>query len=257
MTSVGSTGAAGAGLLGRLFALVDKDKNQSVSGAELKSVLDSIGQDDTSSAIVGKFDTDGNGVLSASEWPDKLVSDANLGQLLTLQDLKNSKLLSPAERQQQAETLRQDYFSRVDADGNGVLSRDEVEADRVLNLAQALDGGAPPNSAVVFRPGADRDALTIEDIQIAQRLDPTMLKVDEPGAALKAEIAAMQARLAENPTVADAAGETGKDNSQLTEEGQREKVKTASLSQALITRLIAQFSAQGVAAASATTDFSA
>ena len=258
MTSVGSTGAAGAGLLNRLFALVDKDKNQSVSGSELSAMLDSIGKGDLSGDILKARDSDGDGALSATEWPDKLVSDENLGQLLSLQDLRDSKLLSPAERRQQQDALKQAYFSRVDADGNGVLSGEEVEADRVLNLANALDGGAPPNSAVMFRPGADRDALTLDDITIGQRIDASMLKVVEPSAALKAEIAAMMARVAESPNAAGAETEAPPADSQpLTAEAQAEKVNNATFSQALITRLIAQFAAPGSAETAASTDFSA
>ncbi|HLV83988.1 MAG TPA: EF-hand domain-containing protein [Devosia sp.] len=258
MTSVGSGGAVGAGLLNRLFQLVDKDKSSTVSGDELSAVLDSIGQGQKSSAILATHDSDGDGALSATEWHDKLVSDENLGQLLSLQDLRDMKLLSPAERQQQADTLKQEYFSRVDADDNGVLSGDEVEADRVLNLARVLDGGALPNSLVMFRPGADRNALTLDDITVGQRIDPTMLKVTEPSAELKARIATMRARMAQMQDGSDTATETAAaDNQPLTVEGQTEKVKTASLSHALITRLIAQFSTQGTAGTAASTDFSA
>jgi hypothetical protein len=258
MTSVGSGGAVGAGLLNRLFELVDKDKSSAISGDELSVVLASIGQEAKSTAIMATHDSDGDGALSATEWPDKLVSDENLGHLLSLQDLRDIKLLSPAERQQRVDTLKQAYFSRVDADGNGVLSGDEVEADRVLNLARVLDGGALPNNVVMFRAGADRNALILDDITVGQRIDPTILKVTEPTAELKAELAAMRARMAGTQGGADAATDTAAEDSQpLTVEGQTEKVKTARLSQALITRLIAQFSTQGMAGTATSTDFSA
>src|SRR5690554_6986020 len=94
VTSVGSGGAVGAGLLNRLFQLVDKDKSSTVSGDELSAVLDSIGQGQKSSAILATHDSDGDGALSATEWPDKLVSAENLGQLLSLQEDRKSTRLN-------------------------------------------------------------------------------------------------------------------------------------------------------------------
>jgi len=68
----------------------------------------------------------------------------------------------------------------------------------------------------------------------------------------------MRARMAQMQDGSDTATETAAaDNQPLTVEGQTEKVKTASLSHALITRLIAQFSTQGTAGTAASTDFSA
>ena len=252
MTSLGVSGAAGAGLLSRLFQLVDKDKDNAVSGAELSALLDTVGQGSKSTAILAASDKDGDGALSANEWPNRLVSDQNQGQLLSLQDVRDLRHLSAEERQQKADTLKQAFFSRVDSDGNGVLSGDEVEADRVLNLAHALDGGAPANSAVMFRAGADQNALTMDDIAIGQRIDMSGLQPVELTDAQQVEFAAMRDRMA---AIAKAVGdrtEPAPATSQpQTAEAQAEKVSTANLSQALISRLIAQFTTQSAAGTAA------
>jgi len=252
MTNVGPSSNAAAGLLNRLFALVDKDKDSAVSGAELSALLDSVGQGAKSGAILAANDSDGDGALSTTEWPNRLVSDDNIGQLLSLQDLRDLRNLSAEQRKEKSDTLKQAYFTRVDTDGNGVLSGDEVEADRVLNLANTLDSGAPPNTAVMIRAGADRNALTMDDIAIAQRIDMSGPKAVELTDAQKTEFAAMRDRMAAIAKNADADADTTPDAGEpQTAEAQAEKVSTANLSHSLIMRLLAQFtshSAMGAAA---------
>jgi len=122
----------------------------------------------------------------------------------------------------------------------------------VLNLANTLDSGAPPNTAVMIRAGADRNALTMDDIAIAQRIDMSGPKAVELTDAQKTEFAAMRDRMAAIAKNADADADTTPDAGEpQTAEAQAEKVSTANLSHSLIMRLLAQFtshSAMGAAA---------
>lgn len=257
MTQVGSGNAAGAGLLNRLFQRTDTNKNSAVSSAELSELLKTAGKDDTSASLMATYDADGDGALTSSEWPDKLVSDQNLGQLLSLQDLHALQAMNSEERNQQTQSLKQAYFSRVDADGNGVLSKDEVEAGRVLNMARTLDEGQPPNTVVMVRPGADQNALTMQDIMIGQRIDTSALKASPLSPAQKAELAAALAAMPTDGEPAKVAPEASADATQDTPQSMAEKVSTASFSQALITRLLAQFATLATMPAASATDISA
>ena len=240
MTEISSVGGT---LLNRLFALADKDRDAKVSGAEMSELLDQVGQKGKLEQVMAAQDADKDGALSLEEWPGKPLSSDVIGQLLTVQD---NKAMSPAARAELAQQAKDAYFARVDVDGNGVLNREEIEADKVMNQANYLDNGALPNIAVMFREGADRNAITKDDILVAQRLDTSgmtampikqiaeedmtdaereMIQIAKEGAARSPD-AGMPAEPVSEPE---------------TPEAMRARVSSAEFSAALLSRLLAQF----------------
>ena len=239
MTEIGSVGGA---LMSRLFALADKDRDNSVSGAEMSALLESVGQKSRAETIMAAQDGNGDGALGADEWPTKLLSDETIGQLLSAQDYKALSAEGRAALTQQAKDA---YFARADVDGNGVLSRDEIAADRAMNEANYLDSGALPNVAMMFRAGADQNAITKDDILVGQRLDMSgiePMKPEDMDASLKEAFARAQRIVTTYPEDNKPADEAASAAPVAeTPEDMRQRVSSAEFTTALLSRLMAQF----------------
>ncbi|WP_171015825.1 hypothetical protein [Devosia sp. FKR38] len=240
MTEISGVGGT---LLNRLFALADKDRDSKVSGAEMSELLDKVGQKGKIDQVMAAQDADKDGALSLEEWPGKLLSSEAIGQLLTAQDYK---AMSPASRAELAQQAKDAYFARVDVDGNGVLNREEIEADKVMNQANYLDNNALPNVAVMFRAGADRNAITKDDIMVGQRLDLSAMTAspikqiaeEDMSDAEKEMLRIVREGAARSP---DAGAPPAPVPVPETPEAARERVSSSEFTSALLSRLLAQF----------------
>lgn len=239
MTEIGSVGGT---LLNRLFALADKDRDAKVSGAEMSALLEQVGQKGRGDQVMAAQDADKDGALSLEEWPGQLLSNETMGQLLSVQDYK---ALSPASRAELAQQAKDAYFARVDVDGNGVLNRDEIEADKVLNQANYLDTDQLAGTAVMFRPGADRNAITRDDIVVGQRLDLSgiqPIKPEDLDPGLKEAFANAQRMMTIYPDAAPPSDQPPAPAPVAeTPEVMRQRVSSAEFTSALVSRLLAQF----------------
>lgn len=240
MTEIGSVGGA---LLNRLFAFADKDRDSKVSGAEMSELLDKVGQKGKIDQVMAAQDADKDGALSLEEWPGKLLSNETIGQLLTAQDYK---AMSPASRAELAQQAKDAYFARVDVDRNGVLSGQEIDADRAVSEANYLDNGALPNVVMMFRAGADRNAITKNDLVVGQRLDLSAMKAEpiKPVAEKdmsedeKEMLRIAQEGAARSP---DAGAPPAPAPVPETPEAARARVSSTEFTSALLSRLLAQF----------------
>jgi len=237
MTTIGGVGG---GLLSRLFELVDGNRDDKVTRVEMSDLLDTIDQQGSSDEIMAAHDADQDGALSRDEWPTQLLSADSMTALLDAQEWASEDTESLAEQMQRA---KEAFFARVDVDGNGELSREEVDADRVLNQARYLDTGAVPDALAFFRPGTDLNAVKQEDVSMGFQLDLSSLPLIKSDDAVGLQLERIRFAQAGRNDVGGGADDAPEVPVRpVTEEELGQKVGAAEFTNALLSRLMAQFS---------------
>jgi len=221
------------GLMERLFQRADIDRNQSVTTEELASFLPEGGSG-TAGAIIGHRDQDGDGQLSMAEFSTGFLAPETMGSLLTIQEYKDA---SRAERQADDRKAVDELFARADLDDDGLLSMEELAADRALKMAQALDDGAeaPQHMFVVRAANGIEGKFDKQDIMVGRRgvdvLDAVPLE-DHP------DLAQMLQRLKADPNVSEPDTTAEPEPDVPIADMLSETVRSAELTEVLIARLI-------------------
>ncbi len=235
--TIGSVGGGfRAGLLERLFARADSDQNQSVGVDELAGVLSGDDAATRARSIVSAHDADGNDQLTLAE----LTTAGNLAPE-TLSGLLSAQEYAAADRAGRAADDRKavdEFFASADIDGNGQLSKDEFDAERALRMAQSLDSGEPaPQHMFAVLPGSIDDKLiTPDELMVSRRLIDMAkpISLDDPN--LDPELAERLKALV--PPQGEP--ETSQPPQPALSTVMGNGVRSAELTQALITRLIRQ-----------------
>lgn len=126
--------------------------------------LDEMGQAGATSSDTAKvfstLDADGDGRLARAEMtPSDAFAAETLSALIAAQ--VGPDAVSDEE-------YLADWFARTDTDDDGLVSRDERQAEADLRRAAAYDTGYMSTRALMVAPGADQDApLSIDQFQVA------------------------------------------------------------------------------------------
>ncbi|MHA6299157.1 EF-hand domain-containing protein [Devosia sp. CAU 1758] len=178
-SAIGS-GPFGPDLLARLFQRADADRNNVVSAEEIAGLLPGSADPDVARGVVSRHDQDNDDQLSLAEFSVVTMAPATMASLLSVQEYKAA---SRDERMADDRAAVDALFERADLDGDGLLSREEFDAERALQFAQALDEGDIPQHGFAALPGAAEDGyFSRDEVMIGRRmidvLDP--IDLDDP-----------------------------------------------------------------------------
>lgn len=235
MTTAGIGAGFRSGLLERLFAKADLDQSKSVSAEELAGLISGDDAPARASAMIADHDTDGDNHLSLAELTGSKLAPETLSSLLSEQEYAAA---DRAGRVTDDRKAADEFFASADIDGDGALSRDEYDAERTLRMAASLDAEetAPQHMFAVMRSAIDDGKITRDEIMVGRRLIDVAkpLSLDDPD--LDPEVVEMLKNLPPMPK------ETGTPETAQPEPATvlGNAVRTAELTQALITRLIRQ-----------------
>ncbi|QYO78531.1 hypothetical protein [Devosia salina] len=155
-------------LVERLFQRADLDRNQALSVEEMAAFVPREVAGDAQSIVSG-HDEDGDGQLSAAKFAGGILAAQTLQELMSVQEYRDA-----GRSERQADDLKavNALFARADVDGDGLLSEEELAADRAIQFAQALDEGAdvPQHMFAVRRDGAGDGQYGRDDIMVGRRL---------------------------------------------------------------------------------------
>jgi Ca2+-binding EF-hand superfamily protein len=173
----------------KLFDRLNTDGDDAVSLTEMTSAGASA--DDTAK-VFKAMDADGDGRVMRAEMTP---SDAFGVQVM-------NALISAQSESMTDEAFVADLIARADTDGDGALSRDELEAHKDLQRAAALDAGYLANRAVIA-DDADGDGLIrADEIRVGRALKLSLENVkfaeDMPAEQL-AEFNAVRERMGQPP----------------------------------------------------------
>ncbi len=155
MTSISSVSSAWSGMgmqrsqraapsPERLMSKIDTDQSGSIDNTELQGLLDKVAQKTgtqlSASDVLTQFDADGNGQLSSDELGKTMQSILPPPSTMDFAQRRASSSNASADGTGQA---GDDLFSKVDSDGNGSVSKDELQA-----LLEKMSGGTASQTGV-------------------------------------------------------------------------------------------------------------
>ncbi|MGB3339088.1 MAG: EF-hand domain-containing protein [Devosia sp.] len=151
-----------------------------IGAEELAGMLSGEDAPARASAILSKHDLDGDDKLTLAELTHGNLAPETLASLLSRQEYATA---DRAGRLADDRNAVDDFFARADIDGDGQLSKDEFDAERLLRMAQSLDAGEyAPQHMFGILPGAmEDDVIARGEIPIGRRLVDvaTPVKLDE------------------------------------------------------------------------------
>lgn len=177
----GIGGGLRAGLLERLFQHADRNRNQSVGVDEIAALLSGDTADAVARTVVADQDQNGDGELTLAEFAHGRLASETMTGLLSAQEYAEA---NRSERRADDQRAVEALFARADLDGDGFLSQEEFDAERVLQFARSLDTGeaAPQHMLMAFRRDAGDGKFSKDEILVGRRL-VDMLKpvsLDDP-----------------------------------------------------------------------------
>ena len=183
MTSIDTSALSAQAVWTRFIAQADTNGDGDLDRDELAAIDPKADFED----IIKAHDADGDGILSTDELPKGAFSPMLFEQLLNAQEYRDA---TPEARAADNAKAVAQLFARADIDGDGVLSRDEWDAERALNMSRYADGGeAADVSFLVSRQvweglssaGEDGEqvaGLRPEDIMVGRRMALTPIAGD-------------------------------------------------------------------------------
>ena len=235
MTTQSIGGGLQAGLLQRLFAKADQDQNQSVSAAELASLMSGKDTATRAAAIVVNRDLDSDGQLTMAELSTGKLAPETLSGLLSRQEYVAA---DRGGRLADDRNAVDDFFTQADSDGDGKLSKDELDAERTLRMARSLDDGeaAPQHMFGAMRGAADDGVITKDELLVGRRLIDIAKAVSADDPHLDPELAKRLPTLQRLKEDAETPQGPPEDTTTVLSNA----VRSAELTQTLISRLLRQ-----------------
>lgn len=184
MTSIDTSALSAQAVWTRFIAQADTNSDGDLDRDELAAIDPKADFED----IMKARDADGDGVLSTDELPKGAFSPMLFEQLLNAQEYRDA---TPEARAADNAKAIDQLFAQADVDGDGMLSKDEWDAERALNMSRYADGGeAADVSFLVSRQvwdslssaGEDGEqvaGLRPEDIMVGRRMALTPIPGDE------------------------------------------------------------------------------
>lgn len=176
MTSISGSPGIAQQVWQRFVKAADQDGDQKLSGQELKAFsVDGI-DDGTVERLLQTFDADGDGAIAAQEILANPYQPQETPAPLDIADIAS---LSREERDAMSREDVASLFERADVDGDGLLSKEEWQAERAMAQSRYLDSANEPAGVVyAIHKNGDWDYLSPEDVSAGRRL--TGLKLVAP-----------------------------------------------------------------------------
>ena len=161
MTTIDTSALSARATWTRFIAAADTDKDGDLSGAELEALVPK----DKAERVIARNDKNDDGKLSADETPKGAFNAQLMGVLLGAQAYRDA---SPEQRATDDLKAIDAFMARADVDGDGFVSKDELDADRAINMATFLDTGELPDTIVMARGGSDGALRSPEDFMVGR-----------------------------------------------------------------------------------------
>ncbi len=167
MTTIDTSALSARATWTRFIAAADTDKDGELNGAELEALVPK----DKVERIISLNDKNDDGKLSADETPKGAFNAQLMAVLLGAQAYRDA---SPEQRATDDMKAIHAFFARADVDGDGYVSKDELDADRAISMAAFLDTGELPDTVVMARGAPDGTLRSPEDFMVgrAVKLEP-------------------------------------------------------------------------------------
>ncbi len=167
MTSIDTSALSARSVWNRFIAAADVDKDGDLSSEELQALVPK----DKVERVIARNDENGDGKLSADETPKGAFNGQLMAVLLGAQAYRDA---SPEQRATDDMKAIDAFMARADVDGDGLVSKDELDADRAINMAAFLDTGELPETIVMALGGSDDTPRSPEDFIVgrAAKLEP-------------------------------------------------------------------------------------
>jgi hypothetical protein len=222
----------------RLVQKGDSNADSRLDKAELDALQAGAKTKTDMAALITSFDRDGDAALTAEEMPAAALTSMSLGTML---DYQTYAAADQATRDAREKEIVDALFARADVNGDDVLSKDEVAAERAMRQARSLAGLSEEDDPVfLMRYGANQDALTRSDVLVGCRVPASMIKRIPP------EQIPIEIRQEIEKHVAEYR-KTHPEEKPLTPEERRaqtvQRVLSTPLDSTYLTRLLAQLSA--------------
>jgi len=171
VSSISSSGSSSLSLLQqwqqKIFSSIDSNSDGSVTKSELETAVTKAGgTTEEADALYSKLDPDNIGSVSESQFsanmPVPRLGDQMVSQLISYQsvDSGGSSGTNPASQ------LASDLFSSIDTDGDGVISKSELET-------AVTNAGGSTDEADAFYAKLDPDNTgSVSESAFAQALQP-------------------------------------------------------------------------------------
>jgi len=186
----------------RFIDSADSDADSTLSAEELRSFNIGAETDRTFGQLIAGLDANGDGAIGADEVTARPYQAQTTRAPIDIQEWVQTSV------EQREAVNREDVaklFERADVDGDGLLSREEWEAEKAMVKTRFLEGESEADSVAyaIFHKVGDWDYLAPEDFRAMRRLtglepmDPETMPED-----LKermAEIRVTMERLKESP----------------------------------------------------------
>lgn len=238
-----SSTATSTGITSQIWQRVirqgDTNGDKSLSKDEFEALRAGFKNNADLDQIIRAYDTDGDGSLSSSELPSSPLDVEMLGPMLDWQEYGKADAATRAEDDKR---VVDGLFKRADVDGDGFLSKEEMEAESNLRRTRWLEGKTTDSDAAfMIRLDADRDHLSPEDFMVARGVPLSRVAKIIPPEKLPAEVREAIQRAAEELR------KSPDYQKPLTAEEQRqqtvETVLNTPLNATYISRLLSQLSA--------------
>lgn len=239
-----STAAGSSGITNQVWQRIirqgDTNADKALSKGEIEALKAAFKDKVDIDQIIRSLDTDGDQSLNSSELPSSPLDVDMLGPMLDWQDYAKA---DASTRDEDNKRIVASLFERADVDGDGFLSKDEMEAERTLRRTRWLEGQATDADPVfLINVDADQDRLSPEDFVVLRSIPFDHLKVTPPEN-LPVEVREAMQKMEEWKNSPD----DQSDQKPLTEEERRQQavdsVLNAPLTATYIGRLLAQLSA--------------
>jgi hypothetical protein len=143
----------------RLVKQGDANSDNNLSRDELDTLKAGFKDNPDIEQIIRSFDKDGDQNLSSSELPSSPLDVEMLGPMLDWQEYGKA---DAATRSEDDKRVVDSLFKRADVDGDGFLSKDEMEAESTLRRTRSLEGkGTDSDPFYMIRPDAEMPSQVV------------------------------------------------------------------------------------------------
>lgn len=168
MTSIQTGSTLTQQLYSRLFDRLNANNDGAVSVDEMEALVGAGGGGLDARKVFEVLDTDGDKVITRAEMTPSQSFGADMVSAL-LQAQEANGQAAQGDWKAQGEKDVADLFARADTNGDGLLSRDEMDAERAVRLSNSVDAGYGAKTVFLARD-ADGDGMLRPDEVVAGRM---------------------------------------------------------------------------------------